>query len=108
MSENEFKVNTEHCLNTKYCHDCVKFRGNGGSCQMKVAEFNEACDSFDDGVTGRVIDILTGTINNLTVAVGTQIEHIRSQPDSADNKKALMKLHRVGNGLNTIKGILEE
>lgn len=102
MSENESKAKTRHCC------DCIKFRGNGGSCQMKVAEFNEACDSFDDGVAGRVIGILTATINNLTVAVGTQIEYIRTQPNGEEHKKDLMKLHRVRDGLNTIKGILEE
>lgn len=65
-------------------------------------------NEFKNDVAGSVIATLTGIINNLSVGISTQIEYIRSQPDSEDNKKFLMKLHRVRSGLNTIKGILEE
>lgn len=65
-------------------------------------------NEFKNDVAGSVIANLTSTVNSLSVGISTQIEYIRSQSDSEDNKKVLMKLHRVRSGLNTIKGILEE
>lgn len=99
----------ENEVNKFRCGECSKFRHNGGGCMKKVAGFNEACEEFVSNTSiEHVMSSSKSTIDLIIGGVSSSIEHIRLMPESPEKRTALCKLHRVRDGLNTVKGIIEE
>ena len=75
----------------------------------KVLRSTEACEEFVSNTSIEyVISSSKATIDLVISGVSSNMEHIWPMPESPEKRTALCKLHRIRDGLNTIKSILEE